>query len=441
MSGERFRLAYDNDADQVVLEGSPAGPAGGADLIPAPGIELLFDCADGSLSRVLVDADAPGGAIIIGEPAKAMIASLFGARGRTAVQQVRQWAGAAGATVTMTARPGVIAALSRLARLDAARLTSPVAQSPWWAVEAAQLAARAGLPGRAAAEARRAASALKTASDAWLGSAPAAVALAVAELVKPADPRLVRRLRDHARAVAPGRPDQVDRDLAMTELAADVADRRTRHDLDCCSANLNWWLDPRMAPGAVFRHALWPPEELTVRAEARAIVVEAGLVPGEDRRALGPCRVRLVDPAMRSVIAAAPFCVVGEYRARAEIHHPVPTAESWAEVVDDADRPVHSGQLHRIRRAMRWADAALRAGRRPQIPGLGERDGLASLAWKRCASDWLAARDTVRARQATAHAANPPRDAPFLAEAVDPGAGDSAKAADSGLASAEVAGS
>ena len=47
--------------------------------------------------------------------------------------------------------------LSSLARLDAARATSPVPPgSPWWAAEAAELAERAGLPVRARAEARRA---------------------------------------------------------------------------------------------------------------------------------------------------------------------------------------------------------------------------------------------------------------------------------------------
>ena len=54
-------LAYDEDAGQVVLEGLPGGPAGEAGLSLAEGIELLFDCADGRLSRVIIDAGEPGG--------------------------------------------------------------------------------------------------------------------------------------------------------------------------------------------------------------------------------------------------------------------------------------------------------------------------------------------------------------------------------------------
>ena len=54
-------LAWDRDAGQVTLDGPPEGPAGGASLNLAEGVELIFDCASGELSRVLIDTGAPGG--------------------------------------------------------------------------------------------------------------------------------------------------------------------------------------------------------------------------------------------------------------------------------------------------------------------------------------------------------------------------------------------
>ena len=49
--------------------------------------------------------------------------------------------------------------------------------------------------------------------------------------------------------------------------------------------------------------------------------------------------------------------------------------ESWIEVVQDKLCPVRSAKGHRIRRALRWADTALRAERAPAglAPQLGSR--------------------------------------------------------------------
>ena len=77
--------------------------------------------------------------------------------------------------------------------------------------------------------------------------------------------------------------------------------------------------------------------ELTVRTEENGILVEAELVPGADHRKLAHCRARLVDPANRSVIGAAPFRYLGGSRVQAEIQEPVPPGDGWVEVVDDAD--------------------------------------------------------------------------------------------------------
>jgi hypothetical protein len=91
-------------------------------------------------------------------------------------------------------------------------------------------------------------------------------------------------------------------------------------------------------------------------------------------------------------------------RVRAELVAPVPVDElkgTWIEVVDDEQRPVRSEQLRRMRRSLRWADAALRAEQRPLglAPDFTGQDwaALAVDGWERCRYDWEDAGDTDRA--------------------------------------------
>ena len=106
---------------------------------------------------------------------------------------VRQAAGLDGDPLAIWGEPRTLPAMSRLARLDAARLISSMPESPLWSVEAAQLAARA-VSARMTAEARRAASELASAAD-LSPYALAAAAGAVAELVAAAEPDLASELR------------------------------------------------------------------------------------------------------------------------------------------------------------------------------------------------------------------------------------------------------
>jgi hypothetical protein len=179
---------------------------------------------------------------------------------------------------------------------------------------------------------------------------------------------------------------------------------------------LQWWLDPQAIPSGVFRHGLWPGADLTVRTGRFGILLEAELTPVAERAVLAGCRARLVDPASRTVLAMAPLRDMGDCAVvtaelaiaplrnmgdctvvKAELDERVPPGAAWVEIVDDESRPVLSAQLRHIRRAMRWADAALIAARRP--PGLDDAQWarLAVSAWERCASDWSAGGDADRA--------------------------------------------
>jgi hypothetical protein len=376
---------YEAMAGQVILESRrPAGPAGEAGLVPVPGLELAFDRADGHLARAIVPVDNASAA--------ALLTRLFGAQAPGLARAAAEPAGEEAAALTPDA--GLCAALSSLARLDATRATSPVSgSSPWWAVEAAVLAERAGLHSRAVAEARRGVRALAFGQVAVPGQA-AEMALAAAGIVHDSDADAVRRLRDSIVVVSePRRSPMPGFDVAAEVEALEKDGVRL--------SGPQWVLDPGLAPGRLLRPGLSPHSDLVVRHENSAgrLVVTATLMQGADPAELGALRARLVDPAIRRVLAIAGFGQSGS-RVQAEFHPPFPldeVSEAWIEVVDRSDRPVLGAKVHRMRRALRWADAALRAERAPA--GLASRAdrtdwaALAAVAWQRCRRDWVAAGD------------------------------------------------
>ena len=359
-----FAVSVDWDAAQITLEGPPAGPGGGASLIPVPGVELVFDRAEGHLSQVVVEAGEPFGPVVPGEPVLAYLGRLLGDRVAAALRQAPY---GTVSPVMPRPHPALIAALSRLAGLESARRTTPVPCSPLWTMEAADLARQGRRP-----------SALGN-TEPPLPSVPAP------------PPRLP---------------------------AASVG------------KSLSGWLDSALVPPGVFRYGLSPDSDLDIHGhddERSLITVETRLARGVGWSALASCRVRLVDSDARRVLAVSPLCPDG-LRARAEFPAPVEAGTLWVEVVDDERRPVRGTRLRRMRRALRWADAALRAASRPAGLDPDRTDEqwaqLAALAWNRCRADWTAAGDADRAAAAARLARHPVRwTRPYLAEATcDPAA-------------------
>jgi len=345
--------SYEPDAGQVILEGRPAGPAGEAGLVPVAGVDLAFDRHDGHLVRVVADADDQGAA-------RLLLDRLFGPQAARVLGQVVSRRAEPGAPYPhrFSPEPTLSAALSSLARLDAVRDTSPVPRrSPWWAAEATVLAEQAGLHDRARAEARR----------------------------------LHGIIAPH-HACAPG----LDVAAEVEELEKKDAAQRP---------GLNWALDPALVPAGLLRPGLSPHSDLLVRYDdgEGTVIVEATLAAGADNADADRCLVRLVDPAVRRVLAQSDCRVTGS-RLHAELRLPWPLDEldeAWIEVVEGMGRPVRSAQARLIRRALRWADTALRADRAPAglAPQASAADwaALAALAREQCRQDWAAAGDSGRA--------------------------------------------
>jgi len=394
---------YDSDTGQVVLQGLPTGAAGGAGLVPVPGLELEFDRADGRLARAVVDAERPGWSMIYGQAAADVIGALFG---RQAPAAVRDAAAQRGIVRALTPDARLSASWSRLARLDAARATSPVPASPLWAAEAAQLAGQAGLHSQARAKARQAAAGLTgLLTGAPVPDALARAALAVADILEPDDPAAAGQLRDRAGQPSTAPPEQRPAEQPGTPVPAGVLADWSPGTGPEQIPGLQWLLDPGLLPAGTLLAGLSPLSDLIVRpGYARdRVIVEASLGPEADRSVLRRCRARLVDPSPRRVLASAPLVLVGS-RVRAELVPPFSVDElkgMWVEVVGDEQRPVRSEQLRRMHRALRWADAALRAEQRPQglAPRLTGQDWttLAVTAWGRCRDDWEDTGDTDRA--------------------------------------------
>lgn len=413
--------SFERETGQVILEGQPAGVAGEAPLIPVSGLDLAFDRADGRLCRVVIDTTGTGGRVAVGEQVAAMLVQLFGAHAPDLISNP------AGARV-LSADPQRAATLSSLARLDAARATSPVPPgSPWWAAEAAELAELAGLHTRASIEAHRALTKLPGQLDSIDTSVlpePAVRAvLAVAAITAAVEPAAATRLReviDGRPGLSPATPSPVS-ELDVAQEVKSLEKDQVR------VGGLQWMLDPDLVPDGLFRPGLSPYSDLAVRYEGAQgrVVVEATLAPDADCGALSRCLARLVDPEVRRVLARATFTKTAVGRVRAELQLPFPLdelSESWIEVVQDKLWPVRSTKGHLIRRALRWADAALRAERAPA--GLAPRSApedwaaLAAAAWERCGRDWEAAGDAARAGQATRQADPQPQPAgpAYLAE-------------------------
>ena len=387
-----FVVSADRTLAQITLRGRPTGAAGGATVAPRPGVELAFDRAGGWLSRVIVAATQHGGVMTAGKETVTWIASVFGA---ATAETVRKVPDGEIRCPPLRPRQETLSALSLLARLDAARVTSPVPGSPLWVAEAADLASRAGLPVPSLALSPPS---VPVAGSGNLGS------------TIPAD--VMRLLADDARGPC-----------------ATASTRRPEA-----------FLDLGFVPHEVFRPGLWPGLDLDVRVHGNStprIAVEAALLPGAMQGGLADCRVRLVDAGARRVLAVAAFRAGSPSLAWAELPAPAclralaRSGLAWVEVVGDRWRPVQGTRLRRMRRALRWADAALRAESRPNglAPELTDEqwNGLASLAWDRCQANWEAAGDLSRASLAATRRAairGTRRAHPFLAELVrDPASG------------------
>ena len=193
--------------------------------------------------------------------------------------------------------------------------------------------------------------------------------------------------------------------------AADLSEGPERRTVpgEAAGAAAAWvqsWLDPALVDAGMFRHDLWPGSELRLTVSGPAgcmLVAEADVATVTAPELLVPYRARLVDAVARKVLAVSPLRTAGS-RARAEFRCPAPPgrdSDLWLEFVADVDRPVHSGRLRRMRRALRWADAALRACSQPAslAPALthGQWLDLAAAAWEYCRQDWESAGDADRA--------------------------------------------
>ena len=314
----------------------------------------------------------------------------------------------------LSPEPGLAGTLSSLARLDVARATTPVPSgSPWWAAEAAELAEHAGLHAAGArAEGHQALAKLIEKPDSIdtsvLPEQAARAALAVAAIAASDDPEGAARLGEAIGGRSGPQPA-----APLPSLEFDVAAEVESLEKDWVRlARLQWMLDPDLVPKGLFRPGLSPYSDLSVRHDGAKgrVIVEALLEPGADCDALSRCQARLVDPAVRRVLAQGGFVKAGTTSASwvaAELRLPFALdelQESWIEVVQDQRWLVRSTKGHRIRRALRWADAALRAERAPA--GLASQSNkedwaaLAAAAWERCRRDWEAAGDGDRAYMA-----------------------------------------
>jgi hypothetical protein len=416
---------FERESGLVILEGRASGVAGEAPLTPLPGLSLAFDRVDGQLCRAIITTCETAGFTGVSEQVAEMLVRLFGAEAPGVLADAaRSPREASRAARALCPEPGLAGTLSSLARLDAARATSPVPpDSPWWAAEAAELAERAGLAGRARAEAHHAlvklVGQLGRLDAVMLPEQAVRAARTVAAIRAATEPAAANRLRaalgDGIGKWSP-RPGRSGPRLATPSPVPvfDVATEVESLDKDRLDLiGLHWMVDPRWVPKGLFQAGLSPNSDLFIRYEGAhgRVTAEALLAPGADCDALSGYLVRIVDPSIRRVLAQAGF-TVAQSQARADLQPGFPLdelPESWVEVGPANLWPVRSAKVYRIRRALRWADAALRAERAPaalaSASARGDWAALAAAAWERCCRDWAATNDADRAQAARRRAA------------------------------------
>jgi hypothetical protein len=415
-------LSFAPGTGQVIAQGPATGAAGAVALVPVPGLKLVFDRADGRLSRVVVDLAGAGEFAAVGESTldervAAMITRLFGAEAPALMLSVATAARPESRDARLCfPEPDLNAALSRLARLESARVTSPLQPgSPWWAAETADLARRAGLPELARVATRRTIAPLlgrlRGSEPLRLPVEAVSAVRTVAALGATTEPEMARRLLSALESCSVSPPAGAP--TSTLDVAAEVAAINSEV---APQAGLQWTLDPPLTGSSgPFRPGLSPSSNLFVgQARGQAghylLTVEAQLARSADAGALSRYLVRVVDPEVTRVLARAPFGDApdpssGRSRAELSVAYPLDELkESWIEVVANKTQPVLSARGYRSRRALRWADAALRAERAPR--GLAPRAtaddwaALAAVAWERCRRDWASAGDDRRAQLA-----------------------------------------
>lgn len=398
----------DRAAGQVVFVGCPVSAAGQAAIEPVPGLVLTFDRMDGRLCWAVAEtaAEQPDA---FDQQVAAMLTRLFGPNAPdVALGSVAD----PGNARAMRPEPGLAAALSSLARLEAVQAASPVPRtSPWWAAEAAGLAERAGLAEWASDRAGRALPGLLRQRDrddrSVLPRQAINAARRVAELCSTTQPRAAERLLAVIDARS-GRGPMAGPGLAPAGAGLDVAEELDLiQEREFRTGESHWLLDPDWVPPGLFRFGLSPASDLFVQTEGEhdqvVVVAVATLAPQADRGGVSHCAARMVDPSTRRIIARGGFAVAGS-RALAELKLtmlPEERAEAWIEVVADKRRPIMSRRGYWSSYARRWAEAALRAERAPR--GIDPRAAaeewsrLAVAAWDRCGRGWAAVGDLNRA--------------------------------------------
>jgi len=446
LRGDMLHARFDDDLGQVVAAGLPTGAAGGVEISPAPGVTCTFDALTGAFSELVVDPAAGDNDGRSDSRRRDVLTWLFDTETTQAISDLAH----RGEGLDVSIAPAHQALLHRLALLEDAEDTDPlVPDSPLWGTEEVFLAHRGKLGALAELHAVRTASRLAglieqrpDLLDVALGAEHVQdAAMLVANLVERHDPEAAEALRaGYSPAVEEHLEASVDEDRWLPALsgvlAGGVAD----------GLAVPPQLDLLLLPEHTFRLGELPSADLVVHGNSAELLVTAGLDRRARKSVVESCWARLVDPETKTVLDAAPF-----YLDRTDQGRPTAATarlrindadidfhRTALEVVADRDRPVQSRALRHARRALRLANAALRAERRPHAlhPGWDETGWSqhARNLWMRAGEQWSAADDTARAALAFARGAGltlppdlpqwahalgtraPTPQAPFLAE-------------------------
>jgi len=420
--GQVLYASWQEALGSITLTGAPSGPGGTTEVSPTPGLTVMFDACSGGLCGLLIEVKNGPGLSELEPDAETILEGVLGGVGLGSLRDHLDDSGEPVA-VTLDGDAELVGSLARLALALDAQHTDPVdPASPLWDAEQALLSERCGLRTLAKTHAGRAAERLVglVAFEPQLLSGVSRLAVrTVADLCQPVLPEASKILTDALDGHGvPGSYSGYP--IERAQLRANQA--KTHPPIV---------IDPSLVPPRTFLLAEDPLDDIELSIEHDTVSVRIRLEAWARRSVVEGCVLRQVDRRSRNVLAEAPLVRAGRL-ARGELRltrRPPDGAD--LEVVAGPDEPVGSTRMASRRRALRFADAALRAQRHPSAlhPEWDEArwSELAATFWQQSAAAWRDAGDQTLASQADERAehslagepASHPQQA-FLAELATP---------------------
>jgi len=354
---------FDTEMGELILDGSPEGPAGGVDITPINGVLIGFDAATGMVSTIMVEPLFHAGQVSYQDEQRKLLGSLFPGEVLKELLDLHQ----GDHHLRVTPNRAMLDQLYRLALLETAQAFDPVApESPLWDLEALALAHEAHLVEMGHLVARQSllvATDLLMAHPWLLGDArirswvPLLSSYGASVDAEAADE--LRNLSEHL--LLAELTEEFQHQLIHRQLEPSVLGEPNEPDTHVVTEGA---LDLTRVANATFVTGAYPTDDLSISVSEPGVLIAAVRLHPYARRSTVESHVlRLVDRQAKDVIASSALEYHGS-TATATIEVPDLSQLSLS-ISQGPNEPVSGPGLYHLRLGYRYGLGALRARRGP----------------------------------------------------------------------------